>query len=150
MKMTPNERNLQQQIQELRREMARSGREAKYPITKADCGKQNEIQIINIFGQPTGGMFGIDLTLNDVEENIEIDWDAADTDIKAALEGHSEAAVDDFLVSGGPLPGSAVRVEFVENFASTDMDPMLPTDVGNLTGGTGVGVLISRHQSGRA
>jgi hypothetical protein len=111
------------------------------------CAPQNEVQTITIFGQPTGGTFGVVLTLKDdddldVTETIEIAFDANAAAVTTALEGHSEATPGDFLVTGAGFPNNEMRVEFQGELENTHVDKMLAADLDDLTGGSGVGVQI--------
>ena len=47
-----------------------------------------------------------------------------------ALEALSNIAPGDVVVTGGPLPGSPITVEFTGRYASMNVPEMDPTDVG--------------------
>lgn len=123
-----------------------SGRHWTGPI---ECAAQNEIQIINIFGSPTGGTFDLDVTVDGTEETMTFNWDDTADEVKTQLETHSKIASGDVNCTAGPFPDSAVKVEFQGDRANVDIPIMMP-DHGSLTGGTGVSVFISVDQHGRA
>lgn len=113
------------------------------PISGGGGCTQNEIQQVTIFGSPTGGTF--DLYFDD--EAVELNYDDTSTEVQTALEGHSGIASGDVTVTGGPLPNATITIEFTGNLANTNV-PIMVADWGSLTGGTGVGVLISVSQPG--
>lgn len=111
------------------------------------CNPRNEIIQVTIIGQPTGGTFDLQLTLDGVTEALEIDFDATDSEVETVLESHSEAASGDFSVSGGPFPNTTMTIEFLQNFAATNI-PIPTADWSGLTGGAGVGMIISVDTQG--
>ena len=114
---------------------------------KAKCPDRNEIHHLTIFGSPTGGTFDIDLTVGGSQETLTFNWDDTASEVKTELETHTEIAVDDVTVTGGPFPDATMQIEFVANLAATAI--ALPTiDFVSLTGGSGVGVIGSRPSSG--
>lgn len=112
------------------------------------CDEQNEIQIITVFGTPTGGDFELDVTIDGNTEAIEFDYDFTAGEVQDRLETHADISSTDVLCSGGPLPDAAVKVEFRNNLENTDIPIMMP-DHGDLTGGDGMAVLVSVDQHGR-
>lgn len=132
----------------------------------SSCPPRNEIQIITVFGRPAGGSFALLVQLPDSEgemvgESITIQRGDDSAAILDALETHSvvvaireaeEEAEEDpqelFALMGGPLPNNAVRVEFKGEFAGKNIPIMLPQNFDDLTGGTGVGVLVSVDTQG--
>jgi hypothetical protein len=115
----------------------------------AVCDPQNEIQIINIFGSPTGGTFDLDVTVDGTTETMTFNYNDTAAACETELETHSKIASGDVDCTGGPLPNTAVQVEFQGARANVDIPIMMP-DHGSLTGGSGVAVLISVDQHGRA
>lgn len=111
------------------------------------CNTQNCKLQIHVFGGPTGGTFDFDLTVNGVEETLTLNYDDTATEVKTELETHSEIAVDDVIVTDGPLPSATIEIEFVKNLANTDIG-VPTTDWSSLTGGSGVAVLFSKTQLG--
>jgi len=111
------------------------------------CKAQNCKLQIHIFGGPTGGTFDFDLTINDVEETLTLNYDDTAAEVKTELETHSEIESGDVTVTDGPLPSATVEIEFVENLERTDVG-VPTTDWGSLTGGSGVAVLFSKTQLG--
>lgn len=140
--------DLQRQLDELRAELDyKISREAKYPLIP--CGPQNEIQIINVFGSPTGGTFDLDVTVDGTTETMTFNWDDTAAEVETELETHSKIASGDVDCTSGPFPDAAVKVEFQGDRKETDIPIMMP-DHGSLTGGSGVAVLVSVDQHGRA
>ena len=126
------------------------------PLTSgiaSSCEAQNEIQIINIFGLPTGGTFDLVVTVDGTgtanSETMTFDFDFTSAEIETELETHADISSGDVDCTGGPLPNAAVKVEFIGDLANTDISIMMP-DHTDLTGGSGVGVLISVDQHGTA
>jgi len=111
------------------------------------CKAQNCKLQIHVFGGPTGGTFDFDLTINDVEETLTLNYDDTAAEVKTELETHAEIEVDDVTVTDGPLPSATVEIEFVENLEKTDVG-VPTTDWSSLTGGSGVAVLFSKTQLG--
>ena len=111
------------------------------------CKAQNCKLQLAVLGGPTGGTFDIDLTVNDSEETLTFNYDDTAAEVKTELETHTEIAVDDVTVTGGPFPDATIEIEFVENLAKTNI--AIPVaDWASLTGGTGVGVIPSSTQLG--
>lgn len=112
------------------------------------CPSQNEIQRVSLIGVPTGGTFDLVLTLNGTPEDIQVNYNSSAASAQTALEGHSEATTGDFTCSGGALPNQPIDVEFTGNFAATSIT-LMGYDTTSLTGGSGVGCIIQRIQTGR-
>lgn len=114
---------------------------------KAKCPDRNETHHLTIFGSPTGGTLTFTLTVNGSAEAMTVDWDATAAEVDTELETHTEIAVGDVSVTGGPLPNATIVIEFIVNLAATAI--ALPVmNWGSLTGGTGVAAIASRPQSG--
>lgn len=95
------------------------------------CIDVNEVQTITITGSPTGGTFP--LTYQGQTATIDYDFTAAE--VQTALETLSSIGSGNVSCTGGPLPGTAVDVEFTGDLAATNVDKLL-TDSDSLTGGT--------------
>lgn len=118
-----------------------------YCVVAGSCESRNEKWNLQILGTPTGGTFTLGVTINGTLENLEFDYDFTAAEVKTELATHSEAASTDFDTSGGPLPGTSVTIEFIDELANTGIEvPQITAS--SLTGGTGVGVLVSRWQPG--
>lgn len=90
----------------------------------------NEVQNIAMGGTVTGGSFT--LTFDGVGPTAAIPWDATAAQVQSALEGLSNIASGDVVVTGGPFPGTSVDVEFVGRYTGTDVPQMVVTS--SLTG----------------
>lgn len=73
-------------------------------------GRASERQTVTITGAPTGGTFT--LTYG-VAQTVALAYNATTAAIQAALELIPTIGVGNVLVAGGPLPGTAVTVDFV-------------------------------------
>lgn len=107
------------------------------------CSPQNAKLQITLFGRPSVGDFSIALIVNSVTENIVINFDDTSALIKTAIETHSEVAVDDIIVTGGPLPHSNIEIEFINNLANTNISIPL-VNASNLSDGDGVFIVLSQ------
>lgn len=96
-----------------------------------DCDSTNEVQTITITGSPTGGTFP--LTYQGQTATIDFDYTAAE--VQTDLEALSSIGSGNVSCSGGPLPGTAVAVEFQGDLANTNVNKLL-TNSASLTGGT--------------
>lgn len=164
--MTSREwRDIWKALDELRREIHRVQREARYPIGGAgSCDPQNEVQVIQTIGIPTGGTFALILQLPDEDDVIvshtitSIPYNASGAAIVAAFEAHpvivalrADSNTDpQFQTVGGLSSQSACSVEFIGEFANQNIPLMLVTNTIGLTGGTGMGVIVTTDQQGRA
>lgn len=113
------------------------------PVNVAGC-RQNEIQQITVFGFPLGGTF--DLIFNSGTA-IEVDFDATASELETLLEGHADIGSGNVSCSGGPFPNATVEVEWIGDLENTNV-PIMRADWVDLTGGTGMAVLISVDQQG--
>jgi hypothetical protein len=89
----------------------------------------NETQQITVSGSPSEGSFTLTF---DGETTAAIDYDATAAEVDAALEALSNIAVGDVTCTGGPLPGTAIDVEFTGNQAATDVAEMTASSSGLL------------------
>lgn len=106
----------------------------------------NEVQQVSMGGTVTSGSFT--LTFDGVGPTAAIPWDATAAQVQSALEGLSNIASGDVVVTGGPLPGTAVDVEFVGRYTGTDV-PQMTADGTNL-GGTSPTVGVTTTTAGGA
>jgi hypothetical protein len=95
----------------------------------SDGPAANEVQTVTMGGTVTGGDFT--LTFQG-QTTAAIAYNATAAAVQAALEGLAVAEPGDFTVTGGPLPGTAVTVEFQGRFAGKNVEQMTATN--NLTG----------------
>lgn len=93
---------------------------------------QNEIQQFQLYGTPTGGSFALTY---DGQTTAAIPYSASNATIETELEALPNIGVGDVAVSGGPLPGSAVIVEFTGSLGETNVSEMT-IDGNGLTGGS--------------
>lgn len=91
----------------------------------------NEVQTLTITGAPTGGSFTITYS---GQTTAAIPFDATAAEIQAELELLSNVGEGNVLVTGGPLPGAAIAIEFVKALGGQSLSLMTTTD--SLTGGT--------------
>lgn len=112
-------------------------------IAGSYSGGTNEIQQVAISGAPTGG----DFTLTyDGQTTAAIAFDATAADVEAALLALDNIPAGSVAGTGGPLPGTAVNIEFVGDLAGLDVSQMTAT--GNFTGGTSPAVTVTTTQAG--
>lgn len=102
-------------------------------------GGTAEVQTITITGTPTGGSFTLSY---DGETTGAIAYNATAAAVRSALEALSNIQVNDIVTAGGPLPGTAVTVQFVPDTPGQDFALMTADDTG-LTGGTDPAVAVT-------
>lgn len=123
-------------------------------ISKRSCPADNAKQRLTVIGQPTGGTLELDVTVPDsggtpVTEEVELDYDDEDTEVKTNFEtDHSEISDGGVIITGGPLPNVPIEIEFAGTFANKDI-PLIRAKYGNLTGGTGTGAFVQPIDIGR-
>ena len=110
------------------------------------CEEQNCILQIHLIGPPTGGTWTLNLSVNQILQALTINYNDNAAAVQTAIEGHTQLSPGDVSCSGGPLPDSTIDVEFIGNFAKTDIQVPGATWTG-LTG-TGVAVINSKTQLG--
>lgn len=82
----------------------------------------------------TGGTVG-DFTLTfDGATTAPIAWNATAAAVQAALEALPNIAPGDVVCAGGPLPGTAVTIDFAGQYADTNVPALIVVD--NITNGT--------------
>ena len=106
----------------------------------AGCNSRNEIWQLTIFGTPTGGSVDYGVNVLGTTETVTLDYDMTSTEVQTEFEGHSEVGAGNVEVTGGPLPDSAVLVEFKEDLANYAF-PKPAIDFSALTGGTGMAAI---------
>ena len=99
----------------------------------------NEKQQIYTQGTISGGTF--DLTLDTVTAAA-IAYDATAATVDTAVEGMSTVGSGNATVTGGPLPGTPVTVEFVASKAATNMTEMTVNNGGIVAGGWSRGAAL--------
>lgn len=112
------------------------------------CETQNTIWDITVFGSPTGSTLTLPVEINNVEEDIVLNWNDDAADVETALEGHSEIGSGDVSVTGGPFPNATIRIELTGDLANQYF--LQPTAEFALTGGSGVGVICAMAQRGHS
>jgi hypothetical protein len=99
-----------------------------YQVVKSGS---NEVQRITITGTPTGGTFTLTYS---AQTTSAIPYNATAAQVQTALEALSNIGVGDVVVTGGPLPATAVTITFVGLLGATDAAAITAT--GTFTGGT--------------
>lgn len=123
------------------------GTKKRRPPRSKGCVNRNEIWMITVLGSPTGGTFEFDLNVLGTTETMQLNWDDTNTEVDTELDTHTKIADGDVIVTGGPFPDATINIEFQGDLANHRIPP--PTiDSGALTGGSGVGVILSRYQPG--
>ncbi len=107
--------------------------------TVTDGSKQNEKQQVALVGGPLGGTFTLTF---EGATTAGIAYDANNAAVVTALEGLANIGVGDVAVTGGPLPNTAIVVEFQGALAQTDRQQM----TGSGTSLTGASVNVSVTQ----
>ena len=96
------------------------------------CSPRNEVQRISIVGTPTGGTF---LLRFESETTSPIPHNASATAVRSALVALANIGDGNVLVTGGPLPGGQIDVEFAVDLANKNVS-LLAADWAGLTGGS--------------
>lgn len=112
------------------------------------CEDRNEIWKFVIGGSPTAGSFTFDLNVLGVTEEMEFQFDDTDSDVQTELETHTNLALGDVIVTGGPFPNTDITIEFTGSLAKHLMDPPTTIDFSGLTGGTGMVVIFVAVRAG--
>ncbi len=81
-------------------------------------------------GSPAGGAFTITWTppTEAQQTTTPLGFDATASQVRAALEGLAAIDPGDVLVTGGPLPGSPVKVQFAGQYLHQDVEPLSVTN----------------------
>jgi hypothetical protein len=109
----------------------------------AGSPSQNEIQTVTLYGSPSGGTFT--MTLGGLT-TAPIAYNANAATVEAALELLD--SIDDVTVTGGPLPGSAVVIEFEGTQSNTAISAMT-LNPASLTGGS-ISMAVAETTPGEA
>lgn len=96
------------------------------------AGFTNERQRVTLSGSPTGGTFKL---AHQRFETAALAWNCAAGALQTALENLPNLEPGDVAVTGGPLPGSGLVVNFV-GAADRAVQPKLQVTANALTGGT--------------
>jgi hypothetical protein len=104
----------------------------------------NEEQTLTLTGVPDGGSFTITFG---GQTTAAIAFDATAAEVEAALELLSSIGAGNVSCSGGPLPGTAVVIEFIGDLAQQSL-ALATADGGNLTGGTTPDAAIAETTDG--
>lgn len=110
------------------------------------CEDRNEKWSFSFFGPPTGGNVSWITTVKGTSSTITFAYNASNTTVKTALEGHAKIAVGEVEVTGGPLPATGIQVEFKAGLAGK-LIPVPFVNIASLTG-TGIGGQIVRIERG--
>lgn len=103
----------------------------------------NEVQTLSITGAPTGGTFTISLG---GQTTAAIAYNATAAEVQAALELISTIGAGNVVCTGGPLPATAVVIEFRGALARTDVATV--TTTASLTGGTTPATAVAATTAG--
>lgn len=104
----------------------------------------NGRQRIEITGAPTGGTFTLTFS---GQTTGNLNRTATAADVQAKLEALSNIEVGDVICTGGPLPGIPIEVEFLGQFARTNVAAMTGSAAG-LTGGSSPAIVITELARG--
>lgn len=105
----------------------------------------NEVQSLAITGTPTGGTFTLTYS---GQTTSALAYNATAAQVQAALEALSNIGAGDVSCTGGPLPGTAIAVQFRGALAATNVAQMTTTD--SLTGGTAPASAVTTTTAGVA
>jgi hypothetical protein len=110
---------------------------------------QNEVQVLTISGEPTGGDFTLFFPVGDETANTTgaISHDATAAEVRAFLGAIASIGVDNVRVEGGPLPDTPLRILFTGALANRDVPQLRVTN--NLTGPSVATILITTERSGQ-
>ena len=110
--------------------------------TAANCKMQ-----LTVFGSPTGGTFDIDLLVDGTTDTLTFNYDDTAAEVKTELATHTNLTTAEIDTTGGDFPDATVEIEFKGDVAESSI-PLPLLDWSSLTGGTGVGVIVSYSQIG--
>ena len=116
--------------------------QASQPVT-LKFGGTDEIQSVTITGAPTGGTFTLTFSAQTTAAIAYNSTAAAALPLLAAL---SSIGTGNVAVSGGPLPGTALSVQFIAAKGKASQAAMTFTN--SLTGGTTPTVVIAEATAG--
>lgn len=113
-----------------RRKARRMPRRRNVGSAGGDCPEVHEITTT---GSPSAGTATLTYVLDGVSDTVTINWDDTATEVKTAMETHSNVTAGDVVVTGGPLPAVAVYIRFAADLANLSMP--LPSIADSITGG---------------
>lgn len=122
-----------------------SGNQTDLDEVKNRVGSINEVQEVKITGSPTGGTFTLTF---DGQATSGIAYNASTSAVETALEGLSNIDTDEVVVTGGPLPGTAILVQFVGGLGGTNL-PQMTASGASLSGGTTPSVSVLTVTNGQ-
>lgn len=99
----------------------------------------NEVQSIVKTGTVSSGTFTLTVVNPATSVSVEsgaIDFDSTAAEVQTALEAMSNVAVGDVVCTGGPLPATAVVIEFRGEFRQRDVASMVVDDTLIVGGGS--------------
>lgn len=101
----------------------------------AQAGADDKVRWLTITGTPTGGSFTITVGAN---TTAAIAWNAAAAAVQSALVAIASVGAGNAICTGGPLPGTPVRILFTGalNVATNPTLPTPLTTTDSFTGGT--------------
>ena len=101
----------------------------------ASGSSTNETQRITTTGTPSEGTFTLTY---DGQTTSDLDYDSTAAEVDTALEALSNIDAGDVTCTGGPLPGTAIDVEFTGNLAGINVSEMTatPSSAPSMTTGT--------------
>jgi hypothetical protein len=122
-------------------------------VSDTVCDSKNAVWQIAMLGNPTGGTLTLSITIQGVSANVDLLWNDTIALIQSKLiAGHPKifsTSVTNVDVQGGGLPNSTIAVQFIGDLAKQDI--ALPTaNWVNVTGGAGVGIVLSMAQKGHS
>jgi hypothetical protein len=122
------------------------GTKKRVPGRGRPCKPRNERWGIYLSGPPTSGNLTLITTVNGVTENVTFAYNAANSAIQTAFEGHSEIGAGNVEVTGGTLPTTSIQVEMIEDLARK----LVPVPFANISalGGSAVGCTVVRLERG--
>lgn len=103
---------------------------------------------LSVTGTPTGGTFTVTVGANTTSG---IAWNAAAATVQTAIAGLASVGAGNVSVTGGPFPGTPMRINFAGGTLNTSVGPTLPAVSANgasLTGGSSPAATITRLSPG--
>lgn len=99
-----------------------------------------------LFGNPHEGTFQVAVKVGSTTENITVDWNASESDIRTALATHSLISSDQIVTSttGGLFPQSEIKFRFTGGLTVEDVTFPSHADVSGLAGGFNMHLLIRK------
>lgn len=86
--------------------------------TEDMSGACSAVYYIAAHGRITGGTWSLQMTLNDVTETLEFDWDVDKTTMQTAMRAHAEVVTpSEIVVTGGQAPVNEFRISLTGSLA---------------------------------